>query len=90
MLFFYRRKSDANQTQIRRKSDVKTRQEWILNYLEENKTIKSTNIIRKFNVVKDTASRDLRVLIGESKILKRGAGNNVWYELKKGENRNDY
>ena len=89
-VIFYRRKSDANQTQIRRKSDVKTRQEWILNYLEENKTIKSINIIRKFNVVKDTASRDLRVLIGESKILKRGAGNNVWYELKKGENRNDY
>ncbi len=53
-----------------------------MDYLDANKSIKSKDIIQKFNIVKDTASRDLNKLIDEDKIIKKGAGNNVWYELK--------
>lgn len=74
--------SDTNRTQIGHKSDEETRQEWILNYLKVNKSIRSKDIIQKFKIVKDTASRDLNKLIDENKIVKKGAGNNVWYELK--------
>jgi ATP-dependent DNA helicase RecG len=74
--------SDTNLTQIGHKSDEETRQEWIINYLKVNKSIKSKDIIQKFKIVKDTASRDLNHLIDEDKIIKKGAGNNVWYELK--------
>ncbi len=80
----FRRKgveSDTNRTQIGHKTDDETRQEWILNYVKENKSIRSKDIIQKFKIVKDTASRDLHKLIAEHKIVKKGAGNNVWYEL---------
>jgi ATP-dependent DNA helicase RecG len=73
---------DTNRTQIGHKSDEERRREWILEYLKENKLIKSKDLIKKFGVVKDTASRDLNSLINDNKIIKKGAGNNVWYELK--------
>ncbi len=77
-----RSKSDANRTQIGRKSDEKERQIWIIQYLKENKTIKSKDIIDKFKIAKDTAVRDLKDLIEQKLIVKKGAGNNIWYELK--------
>jgi ATP-dependent DNA helicase RecG len=87
---FYRHKSEANldddvdtnRTQIGHKSDEEARREWILEYLKANKSIKSKDLIKKFGIVKDTASRDLNILINKNKIIKKGAGNNVWYELK--------
>ncbi|MCK5476359.1 MAG: DeoR family transcriptional regulator [Candidatus Aenigmarchaeota archaeon] len=93
VLFFIGRKSDrnlmktryelnTNQAKIRHKSDAETRQKWILDYLKQKGTIKSIEIINKFKVVKDTAYHDLNNLIEEDKIVKKGAGNNVWYELK--------
>ena len=42
----------------------------------------------KFNIVKDTASRDLKSLIKQNKIVRKGRGSNVWYELRE-KNKND-
>ena len=85
-VIFYRTQIEqelaANRTQIGHKSDAETRQKWILDYLKQKSIIKSMEIINKFKVVKDTASHDLNNLIEEDKIVKKGAGNNVWYELK--------
>lgn len=75
-----RRKSDANPTQIRRKSH-EDRDEWILGYLRKNKKIKSKEVISHFSIHKDTAVKDLNKLLKEGKIVKKGGGNNVWYEL---------
>jgi predicted HTH transcriptional regulator len=83
-----RRKSDTNRTQIKRKPDTKTREKWILNYLKENKIIKSIDIVNQFSIVKDTVSRDLKSLIKKNKIVRKGRGNNVWYELNSKENEN--
>ena len=88
---FYRKirnKSDANRTQIGHKSDKQTREKWILNYLKENKIIKSIDIINQFGKAKDTVSRDLKSLIKQNKIIRRGGGNNIWYELNSKENEN--
>ncbi|MDD3176069.1 MAG: putative DNA binding domain-containing protein [Candidatus Nanoarchaeia archaeon] len=74
-------KSDTNRTQIGHKSDTKIRQKWILEYLEKTKIIKTQDIMTEFNVVKDTAIRDLNELISQKKIIKKGSGRNVWYEL---------
>jgi len=80
---------EFNPKQIGCKSDAKTREKWILNYLKESKTIKSINIMNQFSIAKDTASRGLKSLIKRNKIVRRGRGNNVWYELKKEEGKND-
>lgn len=78
-------KSDGIRTQFGHNSDTKTRQRWILDCLEQKGTIKSVEIINRFHIVKDTASRDLKYLIEEDKIVRKGGGNNVWYELKSEE-----
>ena len=62
-----------------------TRQRWILIYLEENEKIKSKSIQKRYGISKEIASRDLKSLIKQNKIVKKGAGNNVWYELKEDE-----
>ncbi|MEA3392630.1 MAG: ATP-binding protein [Candidatus Marinimicrobia bacterium] len=80
-------KSDANRTQIGHKSED-IRRRWILNFLKENETIRSLDIIYEFKIVKDTVSRDLKSLIQQNKIMRKGGGSNVWYELKKCENSN--
>jgi len=77
-----KQESDTNQTQTRHKPDEENRQKWILDYLKTNQTIKSKDIIQKFKIVKDTSVRDLNNLIKQNKIIKKGAGNNVWYELR--------
>ena len=77
--------SDVIRTQLGRNSDTKTRQRWILDCLEQKGTIKSVEIINRFHIVKDTASRDLKYLIEGDKIVRKGGGNNVWYELKSEE-----
>jgi len=87
---YFTGKSRANRTQIGHKSDAKTREKWILNYLKENKTIKSINIMNQFSITKDTASRDLKSLIKGNKIIRKGGGNNVWYELRNEEGENDH
>jgi ATP-dependent DNA helicase RecG len=51
---------DTNRTQIGHKSDEKTREEWIINYLKANRSIRSKDIIQKFKIVKDTASRVIK------------------------------
>ncbi len=80
-----RSKTEANRMGFGRKSDTKTRQRWILDCLKQKGTIKSVEIINRFHIVKDTASRDLKHLIEGDKIVRKGGGNNVWYELKKEE-----
>jgi ATP-dependent DNA helicase RecG len=67
----------ANPTQVRRK--------WIIDYLEKNKKITAAAICEKFKISKVSVSRDIRKLIADDKIVKKGGGNNVWYELKKQE-----
>ena len=81
-------KSDANRTQIRQNVDTNVdtnpliRQNWIISYLKENKQLKSKLIQSTFKISREIASRDLNYLIEQGKIIKKGAGNNVWYELK--------
>ncbi|MEA3499586.1 MAG: ATP-binding protein [Candidatus Marinimicrobia bacterium] len=77
-------KSNANRTQIEHKSNTKEfRTDWIISFIQKNGSIKSKNICNEFNVVKNTAFHDLHKLIIKNKIIKKGAGNNVWYELNK-------
>jgi predicted HTH transcriptional regulator len=54
-----------------------------MNYLDKNKSIKNKDICIEFNVVKNTAFHNLNKLIKQNKIVKKGSGNNVWYELNK-------
>lgn len=74
-------KSDGNRTRFKHKSNEKIRCEWILKYLEKNQMVKSRDIIHNFRIVKDTASRDINNLLKQGKIIKKGGGSNVWYEL---------
>jgi len=88
---FYRKiqsKSDANPKQIRSKSEDE-RMHWILKRLEKNGKIKAKEIENKFKVHRDTAIEDLKSLIKQNKIVRKGGGNNVWYELKNEEGKND-
>jgi ATP-dependent DNA helicase RecG len=83
---------DVKPKQIGHKSDTNVdtnvdtkplmRQNWIISYLKDNKQIKSKLIQSKFNVSREIAYRDLNNLIKKDKIVKKGAGNNVWYELR--------
>jgi predicted HTH transcriptional regulator len=78
-------KSGTNPAQIRHKSGTnpaQIRQEWILEYLNKNKDIRNFIIAKEFSINRDTARSDLKDLIKQGKIIKKGAGNNVWYELK--------
>ncbi len=76
-----RRKSVANPSKIRRKSDTKTRSDWILKYLKENDRISNRIIKLEFDIHKDTVVEDLKSLINQGKVIKKGSGNNIWYEL---------
>jgi len=62
---------------------------WILKRLEKNGKIKAKEIENKFKVHRDTAIEDLKSLIKQNKIVRKGGGNNVWYELKNEEGEND-
>jgi DeoR/GlpR family transcriptional regulator of sugar metabolism len=53
-----------------------------LNKLNKNGKIKTEDIKNKFNIHRATAFKDLKALINQDKIIKKGGGNNVWYELK--------
>jgi len=75
-----RRKSDANPTQIRRKSDAI--EQWIIKCLQSESRITSKDVRINFNIHKDTAVKYLNKLVDQNKIVKKGGGNNVWYELK--------
>jgi ATP-dependent DNA helicase RecG len=90
---FYRSKTESNSieeintnpAQIRHKSGTnpaQIRQKWILEYLNKNKEIKNFIITKEFSINRDTALSDLKDLIKQGKIIKKGAGSNVWYELK--------
>ncbi len=59
--------------------DRKSRKKWILSYLNKNRSIKAKDIEEKFNIHRDTAVEDLKSL--KNKIIKKGSGSNVWYEL---------
>ena len=74
-------KSDGNRTEIGRKSDATERRKWILQKLKREGKIKRIDIQNKFDIVKDTAHRDLKTLVENKKIVKKGTGRNVWYEL---------
>lgn len=50
--------------------------------INTNKTIKAMDIEKEFKIHRDTAQEDLNKLIKLNKIIKKGAGSNVWYELK--------
>ncbi|MGD9706570.1 MAG: DeoR family transcriptional regulator [Candidatus Delongbacteria bacterium] len=72
--------SDANPTQIRRKSDAI--EQWIIKYLQNENKITSQEVRTNFNIHKDTAVKYLNKLVYQNKIVKKGGGNNVWYEIK--------
>ena len=76
-----RSKSEANPKQIRSKSEAE-RSKWILIKLKETGIMKAKDIEGFFSVHRDTAISDLNKLIDKGKIVKKGRGNNVWYELK--------
>ncbi|MBW6462066.1 MAG: DeoR family transcriptional regulator [DPANN group archaeon] len=57
----------------------------MIDYLDKNKSIKNQIIVNEFSVNRDTARDDLNILIKTKKIIKKGAGNNVWYELRNKE-----
>jgi len=67
---------------IRNKSEAE-RLSWILKQLKRNGKIKAKEIEEKFNIHRDTVIEDLKSLIKQGKIVRKGGGNNVWYELKK-------
>jgi len=91
---FYRKKInvDTNRTQIGRNKGMdvdtnvdtnpKLRQRWILDYLKKHNEIKSILIQNQFKITREIASRDFKSLIENENIIKKGAGNNVWYELR--------
>lgn len=79
-VIFYRQKIDKVDTNVDTKP-IK-RQQWVLNYLKKHNKIKSKIIQNTFNISREIASRDINKLTKEKKIIKNGAGNNVWYELK--------
>ena len=58
------------------------RQKWILNHLKTKGNIKSKLIQNHYKISKEIISRDLKSLIKQNKIIKKGGGSNVWYELK--------
>jgi predicted HTH transcriptional regulator len=70
-------------TQIRRKSDAI--EQWVIKYLQSESRITSQDVRTNFNIHKDTAVKYLNKLVDQNKIVKKGGGNNVWYELKKQE-----
>jgi len=76
-----RSKSETNPKQIRSKSKAE-RQKWIIKQLKQTNHIKTKQIELYFNINRDTAIEDLNQMIKEGQIIKKGGGNNVWYELK--------
>ncbi|OQX21689.1 MAG: hypothetical protein BWK75_02600 [Candidatus Altiarchaeales archaeon A3] len=76
-------KSDTNLTQIRRKSDSDRRKIWIIKQLKLKPKLKSHEIQDSFKITRETASKDLQILIDEGKIIKKGMGSNIWYKLNK-------
>lgn len=79
-----RHKSDTNPKQIRSKSE-EDRSEWILTYVRANKKIRAKDVEAHFSIHRDTAVNDLNELLRQGKIVKKGGGNNVWYELDDGQ-----
>ncbi|MAG08525.1 transcriptional regulator [Candidatus Woesearchaeota archaeon] len=86
-VIFYRKpirqKSEAIPKQILSKSEADERQRWILEYLNKNIRIKAKDIESYFSIHRDTAVEDLNKLVKDNKIIKKGAGRNIWYELKR-------
>jgi len=74
----------VNPKQIRSKSEDE-RLYWILKRLKKDGKIKAKEIENKVEVHRDTAIEDLKSLIKQNKIVRKGGGNNVWYELKSEE-----
>jgi len=81
--------ADAKQMQSKCKADAKQSKEdriaWIMNELKKGDKIKADDVEYRFSIHRVTAIRDLNKLIKQNRIVKKGAGNNVWYELKDGE-----
>ncbi|NOR78149.1 MAG: hypothetical protein GQ523_06960 [Methanophagales archaeon] len=53
--------------------------------LKKDGKIKAKEIENKFKVHRDTAIKNLKSLIKQNKIVRKGGGNNVWYELNSEE-----
>ncbi|TYB30593.1 MAG: DeoR family transcriptional regulator [Candidatus Mcinerneyibacterium aminivorans] len=79
--------SNENRTKIERKSNARKRRQWILDTLKSKGQIKNKDIREHFDIAKSTAYEDLKNLIEEDKIVKKGSGSNVWYELKMDKNK---
>ena len=71
---------NTNQANVNTKSNSSIRIEFILTQLQKNKKIKAKEVREKFNVSKTIIWRDFQKLIKNNKIIKKGGGNNVWYE----------
>ena len=72
-------KSEANPKQ-RSKNSLEDRRNWIFLYLVKNEKIKAETVEKFFKIHRDTALRDLKSL--QKQIVRKGSGNNFWYELR--------
>lgn len=66
-----------------KKLSLEERRKWILEYLEDHLKIKSSLVSKELKVSPDIARKDLLYLSEDNKIIKKGSGSNVWYELIK-------
>ncbi|MDG6224090.1 MAG: ATP-binding protein [Candidatus Thermoplasmatota archaeon] len=73
-------RTDKEQIQMRNKRKG-NRLKWIMDFIEAKERIMAEDIEYHFSIHRGTALRDLNELIREGKIVKKGGGNNVWYEL---------
>lgn len=74
-------KSEENAKQMRKKQKEE-RQNLILEELEIKGKITAQDLENKFFIHRGTVIRDLNELMRQNKIIKKGGGRNVWYELK--------
>ncbi len=75
---------DTNKLDVdtNKQKNPKYRQRYILRKIKEARRIKSSQIIEKFKLSREIINRDFNKLEKEDKIIQKGGGNNVWYELK--------
>ncbi len=62
--------------------EINERQKKALEFIKRKGRITNREYREMFNIVKDTAIRDLKELVDKKIIVKKGAGRNVYYVLK--------
>jgi CheY-like chemotaxis protein len=84
---FQKKKNITYDSLIKKEKKIKEkpyqkRHNWIIEKLKKDKTIKSIDIVNEYNINRDTACRDLKILLDKGSIIKKGTGSYVYYELK--------